>query len=868
MNLHLIESGLKGEYFDNVQEELNNSVFNAPIPLVGSQLASMDAGGFAGQVGAALEERFSLPQEQPTKDDVMDALRNALQDEEGNSWIVIPAGGTDIHCDESEAHFQLTLSATFTGQKAALDLALGDDPIIATHVNVDDAVTVDVTWTWTDLTFGVYGNEFRFVTDTTNLTVNVAANLDSEFQDGYGRVGVFVAEIDAGAQPSNFSGTYQIDLEASGSDLVSAKLTGEGEANLAIRGDCLPASLGFDEDQTFNLGVLTNASVGYGFNQADTDIFDATGMNQTKPFGDDPTINFTNIQLDLGTFYNGFIRPVVDNVQEGLKPIRKMVDFLTGRIPLISDLLKRDVTVLTVAKSVTTNQGARAAINTAEEVLNDLKAIFQLECPKDSEPTQTVSLGELEVSAAQIMNSVTGQLERVVKFVSERAEQGVVQGILDSGHEASANFFTHHGARFHFPLLENPTNVFRLLEGDSSPELFTLDASFGFGFTLGQNFPVIPGLLSADLSLNFGANLHMGCGYDAYGIGALTAAADFTSEETLTSSLTANQGLVTEGFYFDDHNPNHVADGTAGDAAEFTLTASLEAGASFGVQLLILEFTFGLDADFTGTISFDLNDLPEPDGHYDGRVRLDELEKIVYVDPLAICNSSGKLEVGLDASVKAVLDLYFVTITLFDEHFEIFRQTLFQFDLYEISDEQLLADYAAGRQHKPPEVGFVKGGTLYLYMGEAGFVVDGEQYNAADRKYTNADRTGPDNKTNERFEIRSLGASEGGGETLEVTFSDNVEGTPEFSHSQTFYNVSRIAARGGSDNDAVIVDRWSDRNPTWSSTATTGMTSWSTPERGTRFWMAASATTPWSAARTTTHCTEVRRGCPGWRGWQ
>src|SRR5205085_1971205 len=60
--------------------------------------------------------------------------------------------------------------------------------------------------------------------------------------------------------------------------------------------------------------------------------FDPTKDN--KP----PQVAFKNVTLDLGTFITNFAKPIINEVDKFIKPLRPVVDFLTAPIPVISQL--------------------------------------------------------------------------------------------------------------------------------------------------------------------------------------------------------------------------------------------------------------------------------------------------------------------------------------------------------------------------------------------------------------------------------------------------------------------------------------------------------------------------------------------------
>ena len=54
--------------------------------------------------------------------------------------------------------------------------------------------------------------------------------------------------------------------------------------------------------------------------------------------GTAPDIEFTGVQMNLGSFLTDFLGPIVEKVNETLDPIRPVLDVLTEPIPVISDL--------------------------------------------------------------------------------------------------------------------------------------------------------------------------------------------------------------------------------------------------------------------------------------------------------------------------------------------------------------------------------------------------------------------------------------------------------------------------------------------------------------------------------------------------
>ena len=54
--------------------------------------------------------------------------------------------------------------------------------------------------------------------------------------------------------------------------------------------------------------------------------------------GDVPTIQFNDVQVDIGSFFSSFVSPIISKIQTLTKPLQPVVDVLTKRLPVLSDL--------------------------------------------------------------------------------------------------------------------------------------------------------------------------------------------------------------------------------------------------------------------------------------------------------------------------------------------------------------------------------------------------------------------------------------------------------------------------------------------------------------------------------------------------
>ena len=200
-----------GGFFTNLQAELDTDVLNAPLPLVGSQLANASGGDFLAQIDTSLSG-FALDSD-PTIDEVKTELRTKL-----GSLLVTPSGGTDISVagqeTDDEIQFQFTLADTVQLTGLSLDLALGTDPVIGAFIGDDGLVDVTMDWEM-QVTFSVTDTAFQYETVAQDeLSIVVTAVADDTWTDVKGRVGVLTAELDAmSGETQSFSGTYLIDVQ-------------------------------------------------------------------------------------------------------------------------------------------------------------------------------------------------------------------------------------------------------------------------------------------------------------------------------------------------------------------------------------------------------------------------------------------------------------------------------------------------------------------------------------------------------------------------------------------------------------------------------------------------------------------------------
>lgn len=832
------QRGLTGTgYFGELQEKLDQQIFAEPLPLVGSQLSEVAAGNFLDRLGSDFRNLPPLTVGQSTPEQQIAAVAEQLRGflaSKGYSGLLVQgqpiAGG---------AQFVLTVGDKYEDFALPLDLGLGDDAFMEIWFPESGGMAVEVKvvdW-WYHFTVGIQGADFYVadIQDPAELSIAVDAAIDDYV--GYGRVGVLMAKFTQ-SEEAALHRTYEVEVPASlaGDAVLGVTADGNSRLNLAIDARAYPTSPDFSQSEpgVFDLGIHANAELRYWT--------DATGSHDEN---NRALIESTDVTVDLGSLYEGIIQPVRTAFCDYAAPVKAVLDFLCDPLPGVSDIVG-NISLLDVVYAAA---GADYAggflgidllpiefseeelyhLSIAREVATFVHGIFeQIEAfpgegvlNRGGFSVAVDTSGQLsepvQLEAASSAQLPTAWREFLDRIQSPRAE--VELGPAELGAEF----------RFGFPVCADhrANDVYQLLTGQGDPALFEVNLKFAFDFvmTLCQ-LPILPPLLTVDLDFDVGASLNLGGGCDAAGMRALTQTIEARIDEGWIASVDAlvtelrdserkedYRQLLDDGFYLEDHfvdGQPHNLEGlkVSTDAPELTLHTGLVGKAYAGADLWVVEAKAGVTAGLEADIGLDLNDLPnsvnsdplnpEYPGSttlytYDGKVRGTELSTIKEHDAQAVFNTLGELAFILKAFAK----LEVLWVDIIDESVTLVHAPIFDFTILDtLTDAQILA----GEFRNPPVLGECQNGVLSLYMGPT----------ADHRVYSNADRTNgpgvPDCFSNERFDIRSLGWSPGGGEEIEVTFSQNDNTALSIHHRQVFHNVRTIVADGGSNRDEIFVD--------------------------------------------------------------
>ncbi|MCA9223664.1 MAG: hypothetical protein KDA71_25310, partial [Planctomycetales bacterium] len=383
-----------------------------------------------------------------------------------------------------------------------------------------------------------------------------------------------------------------------------------------------------------------------------------------------PTVGFGNIRLDVGSFFKGFASDAFDSVNLALDPIRPVLDVVTRRIPVLSDIdavrkaLDRDqdgkVTLLDAAAMLggTTDTRMISGLDYVAELIQSVASVngatggnsgFLIPLPSLDLTGQNLGVpGGL--NNFQIPASIDSTFNLTAAINSLNAQNPAVA--------TAANAFVQKsntppsGFSISLPILQKPSSVMGLLLG-RDVDLFKLDLpAIDVHFSLSKSFPIYPpisGVFAGSVDLH----ADLAFGYDTAGI------------RQFKEGGYSEPAKLANGFFILDRADaagNPSVDGT--DANELTLTATITVGADFDAGLI---HAIG-SGDLTAQITLDL-----PDGDEtvlaDGRSRFNELANCGI-------NVAGELTAGL--GVKVTLSVPFAPDpTLFKKN--IARVTLLDF---------------------------------------------------------------------------------------------------------------------------------------------------------------------------------------------
>jgi Ca2+-binding RTX toxin-like protein len=710
----------------SIQDGLNSIVLNARLPLIGNGLAGAAnfIEDFRNGLLQSLRDEVSAAQ-----GDGLTALENAFKKA---FWNTLGPGGLNL------------LVNAQTG--AALDPSLGFGQLDVT-VDCDDGLMVNLrlrkeaTLVNAEFGFDIGVPGFGLEADG-SLQVKVGFDLMFGFginkEDGFffntgspgsdpelriyfevtlpntsfkGQLLFLQLEIlDDVGNPSKFAGEFIVDIRDPNRD---GKLTFAEIASSGTKfSDIIHANIQAVADVNLDLIASFGGNAAFPRLLAKFNLFWKFDAIQGAS---KPQVQFTDIYLDLGSFISDFLAPVLKEIQKVTAPFQPLIDVATARLPVLSDLAGRTVTLLDLAELFGLLEPSTRDF--IEDVLKIVTLINKLDglgsgsilIPFGAFSLSTDSSGRMR-DIAPLQNIASRTMGDIQNAIQGAAGPGASSTYIQNASSFAGDLGSL--SNFSIPIFDNPAELFNLFIGEPVRLIEWRMPTFKWEFTYVQKIPIYPPLY-AQFGGTIGMKIDIGFGYDTFGIQKFIASEDKNALDLL------------DGFYVIDF------DAQGNERPELTLTGEIFAGAS--IDLGVVEV--GVKGGVFARIFFDLNDVND-----DGKVRVSEIIANAQQDPRCIFDISGEIGLFLEAFLK--VDLFFFSINKTWRFAEI---VLFEFSI--TCPEPVLAGNSTG--------GEFTGGDLYLHIGPR----------AEHRMHIDT------NDNDERIIVLGLGGT-AGNETVEVQWGN------------------------------------------------------------------------------------------------
>ncbi|NBB77971.1 MAG: LEPR-XLL domain-containing protein, partial [Verrucomicrobia bacterium] len=670
-------------FFIALEELADGDIFGIELPFIGDALA--DVSTFLLDIRNSLDAAFTNAAEFAEA-----ALETALFDALGpdGANILLPQSGTGTP-EASDVDVTLVLDAADLPEEVIIDVRLGNLETLTPDLAFDlglpglaleledeggsSSLNIEFGWEF-DLVFGVSTSDGFFVETSAldELSVDLLVTLPST--DLVGTLGVIQARArdkfpGDPAERSQLDLGFTVDLkDPTGTDTrltlgemtqdfdnaFTAELSGAARLNLELEvGFASLSGDPIDALPSFLVDFLLDWDLSYQFD----------GFSDTNLIGGTPSVEFNNIRLDVGSFFDDFLRPIADTVENYVAPLRPIVDFLTTRVaPLevgpLKDIFEDpndnddivtflDIAVLTGRVS----SGTSNFIQTLDLVLNIVDSVANGSLPGKGDNLQ-IPLGNFAFGNLDLRDGNLGSIDPAVDGIFTDDGQTLEEKFNNIVGGAGADIFSatqetapDGSGKFEF-LLFQPENLVNLLMGNPVDFFqFTLP-QFGFDFSLSKSVPIFaPPPVNLNFSLGFSAEINLAFGYDSSGI---------------------------EKFLQPDGKPSDIFGGfyvVSGDAAPplLELEGFLSGGVGVGVPGVL---TVNADVRLIAEADFSLID---PD---DGKLYFSTIADLVEREGPEVFKCLFHIEGGISGEFKISLETLFITVFSIGPEFDIVSFTV------------------------------------------------------------------------------------------------------------------------------------------------------------------------------------------------
>jgi Ca2+-binding RTX toxin-like protein len=662
--VNAVSTGLDS-FFTTLQTQLNTQITGSRLPLVGTGLQSATQ-FFNAPFRNAIKSQLDVvaASATPTIEGVQTALFNSLGDLLGVANAqAIPVTFTNGN------HFSFNLSlkkAIAAATPIQLDLGL---PALqfSSGASLTPAVGYDFA-----LNFGLNGGNFQVNTSAANeLKIDLSAKANT--LNATAKLGLLQLSVqDSATAPTQLSGAIVVDLQGTAGALT---LTPSLSGGLATN-----AQINLDLSTTFG-SAFPSFKTGLGINWGINPDF------SLKQFD----VSLNTVQIDLGSVVSNFIAPIVSHINQAIKPIKPVIDILESKIPVL------DIRLADLVPGVEGD-----SLRKFLDVYNALDSLGNVSSSGSFTLIDSLKLGDY-ITGSLFDLSSTGL--RSADFSKKPLAANSIplsfQSLIDRG--------------IQLPILTDPSQVFKLLIGDDTADLFNFDLP-AVGITIPAPtivIPIVPPILSAVFKGQFRFGAQFGFGYDAKGLSRL-----------------AIGGEIFDGFFIKD-------------TSNVNLNGTFSASGQLGTENPIVTAALEVGAELKATIKATLSDVEK-----DGKVRAYEIKQKFEQGPLCLFETEGALNLGIFGEGKVGLGPFKKSI----------RKTFFDKDLITFN----VGDCPGSNPADPALATAIGGGVLRLNLG----------------RFANARNFGDKLDGNESFKVEHLDGV-AGNETVRVSafgFSQDFSG--------------------------------------------------------------------------------------------
>jgi len=606
------------DFLEVLETQLRDNL--STLPLVGGGLDEV------GEFIEDLRVKVTEPLEEQLRvfGDDFDAIAQTIDDRITETLDGFFAEGTDaVGVTLTRDSFEITLDIEKSVSLGSIDF---DTNVPFLPISTAGGIAAEFTFSL-DVGLGVSRDDgVYFIADDTidkdEIRVGLSAVLDDDTRL---ELDLFLLSVEAIENPggvnSGISGTAGLDLGEGRipmEDLFDdVKFSADVRADLDL---ALTARTGFELAE-----VSTNLVAGWQF------AFDTTGGTTIS----EPTLALNNIQLNLGEFLGKTIAPIIRRVEDIIGPVKDVVDLLTNPVPGVSDLSELagagEVTLLDLALSQMSADAAATArkfVSVIQQLGDVVEKIDDLIGPDNPESDDLVlDFGNFVVLSSELSGeSSSGWFDKTPEdlagdgtAISNPIERlsGLAGSVFSSiSAEPTGGEEDDDGLGISFPIFDQPTNVIKLLLGQTVDLVVWDIPTLGLDFGWAQRFPIFPTPpISVEVALNAAFTIDLGVGLDTRGL---------------------QTGGLLDGFFLTD-----VEDEVDIDEFVFSLGVSLAALLDIGVA------SAGIEGEIRGELSANFRDPDE-----NGKLYFDELTDIIRQDGIGCV-------FDLEARVRAILRVVF-----------------------------------------------------------------------------------------------------------------------------------------------------------------------------------------------------------------